>query len=171
MITIKNVFRATSFILIFAVAFLYPGYAQDSKDEGNQEKVSPAKERIDSKNFVFVAQSVTPLRRGTRQLTSNYEVIVSKDSVISDLPYFGRAYSAPINPSDAGLTFTSTEFEYSVKEMKKRGWNVNIKPKDQRDVRQLSFNIFDDGKAFLQVSSTYRDNISFNGYIRGRNEK
>ncbi|MEO5649352.1 MAG: DUF4251 domain-containing protein [Ginsengibacter sp.] len=116
---------------------------------------------IQAHEFKFVAESVTPLRGRMRHLTSLYDVMVKKDSLVSYLPYFGRAYQAPINSSEGGIQFTSTQFSYEVTNDKRNSWNVSIKPGTQRDVEQFLFTIFDNGTATLSVTSTYRDPISF----------
>ncbi len=95
-----------------------------------------------------------------------YDVTVSRDTLISHLPYFGRAYTAPLNPSESGLDFTSTNFSYTVTPHKKSGWDVVVKPKDNTSVQQFSFTIYTNGTASLNVISTSRDAISFNGYIQ-----
>src|SRR5687768_16558096 len=75
-----------------------------------QEK-DPAKVRamVESKNFVFKADYVNPQTGRSRNLTSEYDLTIKPGEVISYLPYFGRAYSAPIN-SEGGIKFTSTDF-------------------------------------------------------------
>ncbi|HYE53400.1 MAG TPA: DUF4251 domain-containing protein, partial [Chitinophagaceae bacterium] len=94
---------------------------------------------IEAKRYVFVAQSANPMGGRFRQLnTGEYDVRVSPDSVVSFLPFFGRAYSAPIDPSSSGIQFTSTNFEYRQTPRKKGGWNIVIEPKDAQDVRQLT---------------------------------
>ena len=132
--------------------------AQDSKETNIQNLV-------ETQQFVFKAETVSPLRGGTRHLTSDYELKVSKDSLIADLPYFGRAYSAPLDPSKGGIQFTSVNFQYKPEMRKKGGWNVSIKPKDASGVQQISFIISSNGSATLQVISANRDAISFDGHI------
>lgn len=129
------------------------------------KQATQMKEILDSKNFVFLAQSVTPSRGGFRQLTSRYELKVSGDSLICDLPYFGRAYTAPIDPSSGGFNFTSISYDYTITARKKKGWDVSIKPKDYRDVQQLFLNVFSNGTATLQVTSNSRQPILFNGVV------
>jgi len=124
-----------------------------------------AKSLVDSQQYVFHAQTVNPMSGRQRFLTTDYTVIVSKDTIMTDLPYFGRAYSAPINPSDGGIRFTSTSFDYKVTPRKKGGWDITIQPKDARDVQLLILSIFDNGRADLRVNSINRQPISFNGYI------
>src|SRR5436189_3589680 len=77
---------------------------------------------IETKNFIFKAESVTPQRGRMRQLAPEYDVVVRPDTIISFLPYYGRAYSAPINPSEGGIQFTSTNFDYVISQKKKSRW-------------------------------------------------
>ena len=127
------------------------------------------KKIVESRNFIFRAQRVSPHASISRDLTSSdYDVTIARDTVISYLPYFGRVYSAPINPGDGGIKFTSTKFDYKVSSNEKR-WTITIKPRDASDVQQLYMEVFDNGFATLQVISTNRQSISFNGYIEARN--
>jgi hypothetical protein len=162
---------------IFLVPFLaiitisQPSIAQKNNDDKNDAKKLAIKNMVDSQHFDFVAQTVTPLRGGFRNLTSAYDVSISKNKMVSYLPYFGRAYSAPIDPSKTGLDFTSVNFSYSVMPGKKNSWDVVIKPKDNTDVQQFLFTIYDNGSANLSVNSNSRDAISFSGYIQKEGKK
>ena len=164
------------FTALFITCFAALTFSQYSTAQTNAEDKSSAKKlafknMVDSQHFVFVAQSVTPLRGRFRNLTSEYDVRVSKDTLISYLPYFGRAYTAPLDPSETGLNFTSTNFSYSVAPGKKKSWTITIKPKDYRDVQQFLFTVYDNGSASLNVTSVSRDPISFLGYIEKEKTK
>lgn len=126
---------------------------------------------VDSQNYVFKAQTAMPLSGRVRNLTSDYDLKVTKGSVESYLPYFGQAYVAPIDPSKGGLEFTSKDFSYAVTPGKKEGWTVTIKPKDYKDVQQMILSISSAGYATLQVIPTNRQTISFNGVIVGPPKK
>jgi hypothetical protein len=139
--------------------------------QAQEKETASAQQLIESKNYVFKAESVNPPRGRFRQLTSEYDLIVSGDTVIAFLPYFGRAYSAPINPSEGGIKFTSSDFEYKVEKKKKRSWEVFIRPKDISDRQELYLTIFDNNRATLRVNSVNRESISFNGYISEGKEK
>jgi hypothetical protein len=83
---------------------------------------------------------------------------------------------APYNPTEGGIKFTTTKFTYNSKVGKKGGWTVIIKPTDKnisnwRDVQTMTLSISPDGYASLQVISTNRDPISFNGTIEKREIK
>jgi len=154
------------------IAFLLLGLAEHSKAqdvakaERNQEKTVTIQHMLQSKRFVFEARSVSPVGGPTRQLLSSYDLTVKGDSIISFLPYFGRAYVAPMTSADAGLRFTSTDFSYQATPRRKGGWHIKIKPDDVNNVQQLNLTVFESGQASLQVTSNNRQAISFMGEIR-----
>jgi Domain of unknown function (DUF4251) len=140
--------------------------AQDTRSARQDEKKIAIKNMIDSQHFVFFAQTVSPLRGGIRQLTSEYDVQIDKNSLVSYLPYFGTAYAPPTNPAESDLSFNTNQISYSVLPFKKHGWTITIKPKNNNGVLQYIFTIFDNGTANLNVTSISRDAISFSGYIQ-----
>ena len=156
-----------SFLIItcFLLIILSQSVVAQKNKKNDAQKIA-FKNMVDSQHFVFQAQTVTPLRGNFRNLTSLYDVRVTKDSLISYLPYFGQAYTAPIDQTKSSLDFTSASFSYSVSPHKKDGWNITIKPKDKSQIQQYIFTVFNNGKASLSIISTSKDQISFNGYIR-----
>jgi len=169
--TTKIIIKNLLFILVALTSVTNTANAQNSKEDKQTTKRIAAKNMIDSQNFIFVPRTVSPLRGGIRELTSYYDLEVSKDTIISYLPYFGRAYTAPLNPSEAGINFTSTNFDYKVIPGKKGSWNVSIKPKNDVNVQELLLRIFDNSSASLNVTSHNRDPISYQGYITERKQK
>ena len=141
-----------------------PLSAQDNKK-------ALTKDLIAAQEYVFKAQTALPMGGRTRQLTSEYDVKVAKDSVITYLPYFGRAYTAPLDPTQGGIQFTSKQFDYKVTPGKKGGWTILISPRDANDTRQLSLMISEDGYGTLNVTSNNRQPIMFNGYVTAREQR
>ncbi|MBC7828583.1 MAG: DUF4251 domain-containing protein [Chitinophagaceae bacterium] len=162
-------YKFTKIFLFFfsLLAFTNLTMAQDEKTDKSDKEAS-VKPMIDAQRYVFKAQSVHPSRGRVVQLTSEYDLSVSGDTVRSYLPYFGRAYSAPLDGRGGGIDFLSRDFEYNQKERKKGGWDISIKPRDINDVRELFLTVFDNGTASLRVSSSNREPISFNGYLVGK---
>jgi hypothetical protein len=152
-------------VAIIAFALFPVTVMAQSKKENKKAQI---KNIVEARNYVFKAQTALPSSGSTRQLTSDFDLRISKDTIISDLPYFGRAYTAPLNPSEGPLRFTSTDFQYSVSNRKKGGWDVVITPKDVQDPRQLTMSIFDNGSASVVVTSYNRQPISFNGYVTAK---
>lgn len=123
------------------------------------------KSLIDSKRFAFKVQTVLPTSGSIRQTNDEYDLRLYGDSLISYLPYFGRAYSAPMPGESGGFNFTSTQFEYSIKQKRKGGWEILLRPKDVRDVREYYLTVSEKGYASLRVTSVNRQPISYSGII------
>jgi hypothetical protein len=98
----KNI-QSLGCVLFFAFLIPLVLFSCSSSKKIVQLNADDVRNMVDSSQFVFVAERVTPLRGSTRYLTSRYDVIVKKDSLDCELPYFGRAYQAPIDPSKGGI--------------------------------------------------------------------
>jgi hypothetical protein len=150
-----------SFLILVTSLLLYSCSSSNKVAKLSSDEI---KNVIDSSQFIFIAERVNPLRGSTRYLTSRYEVIIKKDTIDCDLPYFGRAFQAPIDPSKGGIRFVSSDFSYSTNSKNEHEWQVILKPNDA-DEQQLLFDIFNNGTATLNVVNTHRDPISFYGHI------
>src|SRR5476651_414263 len=140
---------------------------------GAQTKGTKLAAMLDNRNYIFNANFVNPMRGGGRNLTSEYDVSVSKDTIVAYLPYFGQAYLANYGGTDNGIKFTWTHFGYKDTPGKKGNREILITPTDPKDknagdplgVQSLRLSISTDGYASLQVTNFNRDPISFNGTI------
>ena len=146
-------------------------------------KAAELKKLLDSKKFTFRAQYANPLGGGITSLNGqlisisptgtghiylnyDYDVKVRPDSVISVLPYFGRTFFAPsLNPTENGISFTSTKFDYEAKTGKKGNTIITITPEDANYNRKLILDVADNGVATLQMIITNRTAISYDGFI------
>lgn len=147
--------------------------AQSARSQRQAAKAADIKRIVENVSYVFKANFVNPQGGGGHMLTSDYDLAVSKDTLDVFLPYFGRAYVAPVDPTQGGIQFKTTRFDYKAKTNKKGGWDVVIRPKernsnDMRDVQTFRLSITSAGYASLHVTSTNRDPISFDGYIEER---
>lgn len=122
------------------------------------------KNLLSTKTFVFKAQSAWPLQGTVVQLNPGFDMKMLSDSINTYLPYFGRSYASSYN-GNGGINFTSTKFEYKLKEKSKGGWEIVIKPSDAKDINELIYSISSNGFATLQVTSNNRQAISFYGVI------
>ncbi|MEO6949547.1 MAG: DUF4251 domain-containing protein [Ginsengibacter sp.] len=158
----NKIIHSNLFVILLAFLFLI-GCSPAKKIAPLQQ--GDAFKLVDQHQFTFVADNVSPFRGRTRYLTSDYSITVNKDSLVSYLPFFGQATQAPMNPSETGIKFTSTDFSYKVVQTKNDRKEVTVVPNDRNDIQQLYFIIYDNGSATLHVTSTYRDPISFNGHL------
>ncbi|MGY3054983.1 hypothetical protein ACVWYG_003192 [Pedobacter sp. UYEF25] len=150
---------------------------------GQTDKAT-TKRIVEEKNYTFVANSANPLSTAdiakvlsnipgnlggsVINLTgSGYILSVSPDSLIAHLPYFGRAYQAPINPSEGGINFNSKKFSYVKSAGRKGSYNIKIDTQDGKgESYRLVLSISQNGYATLVANSTYRQAITFQGFLR-----
>ncbi|HEX4850328.1 MAG TPA: DUF4251 domain-containing protein [Puia sp.] len=156
-------------VFLFAIILDFQpsiSFAQSSdKQEKENAKIEALKKTVESKHYVFTANSATPQSGRTRQLTSTYDLKVMGDTLIADLPYYGRSYQASIGETDGGLNFSTTQFEYNIKDGSKGGWDISIAPKDNKYANTMMLSISNSGYATLQITSNIRQMISYRGTI------
>ena len=150
------------FIVLTVLALLSVSVDAQTRDQKKKEEV---RRLIESRNYVFSPQSVTPISGSTFQLTSEYFLKVNKDSLDSHLPYFGVAFNARFGSTDSPLTFSSTDFNYSIKESKKGGFEITIHINKPDDPDLILLSVSSGGYATLRVNSMNRQSISFYGEI------
>ena len=154
-------------ILIFSV-FTINAQEKKSKKEIKEEKKAQQKEEVksivESKTFVFKANNANPMRGRTVNLTSDYDVRITQDSIFSYLPFFGVAYSVNYGGTDSPMIFNNA-FETCDFETTKNGYLVKVSVKNESDRLEYSFHISVTGSTSLNVSSLNRQSISYNGNI------
>lgn len=148
------------FVTLLTLCFLVTGSIEAQQLDKNQ-----VHDLVQSKNFVFKAEYVLPMGAPSRFLTSDYDLKIHGDSLISYLPYFGRSYVAP-PPGEGGINFTSTDYEYKTKAKKKGRWEITLKPREADIKNDLILEIYENGTARLMISSSERQSISYTGYIK-----
>lgn len=138
--------------------------SQNSKKEKDAAKAAAVKKMVEAGSYLFEVQSALPSGGRNINLSPGYTLKVSGDTLISQLPYYGRAYSSA-GVSDGGYDFTSVDFEYEVTDRKKGGWNIDIKTKDQQENPKLVLTVFENGSASLTITTMSRQSISYSGYL------
>jgi hypothetical protein len=120
---------------------------------------------VENQLYQFLAKSVQPASGRSREITgATYFLKVTKQEISADLPYFGRAYSAPIG-SDGGIKFQSNDFTYQEDLNKKGAREVAIRINHSQVVTNLNLTIFEDGTADLRITPTNRRFISYRGSV------
>lgn len=166
----KHINKLTIFIaFLSSILLLSCGSSKTIAEKAKQAQ--ELNEQISNFDFKFLATYAYPTSYGSIYLSPYYDVTVSADTVSVYLPYYGRAYSAPMDPRDGGIKFESTDFEYEVEKGDKKGnWLVTILTKDTPKQMRLYFNLWDNGTGRLDVQDPSRQSISFQGTIEPRKE-
>jgi len=132
----------------------------------DKAKINKLTEKVEGRNYTFVARSAIPSGFKSINLDPSYTLRVTKDTIEAYLPYYGRAYTAPIDPTDGGIKFTSTKFDYSMNP-KNDIWEIKIDTKDTKGSVKLYLSIGQSGYTTVSVQDVNRQPISFYGVIDG----
>jgi len=147
------------------ILFLFAGLFMQTRAQDSAKH--QIKALMDGKHYVFEPTTTTSGKgRSIYVGTSSYFLEMAGDTLKVYLPYFGRAYSASMNPSDAGYDFTSTDFTYEVSEGKKNTSIVSIKTKDRSYNTDFELTVYDDGTAYLRANSSDKQSVSYNGGVK-----
>ncbi|ABQ07758.1 DUF4251 domain-containing protein [Flavobacterium johnsoniae] len=158
------------FILLVLSVFLnFSAFAQEKtkkelKAEREAQKQKEIEALIDSKNFVFEAQKLTP--QGGRLINLDYNMYFlnfNTEKTTADLPFFGRGYNVGYG-SDGGIKFEGIPENIKV-EKKKKNTTIKASVKGKDDVYDLMFTIFYNGGTSLSVNSNNRAPIFYDGEI------
>ena len=84
---------------------------------------------------------------------------------MSYLPYFGTAYDAPYGGGN-GLDFKEPIKEYKAEQVKKNKTRITIKTDHESDHLTYTLEVFDNGNVSLNVISSRRQSINFNGTLK-----
>lgn len=130
------------------------------------------RESLAQPSFRFEANYVYPVGFRPIYLSPRYDVEVSSDTLKVFLPYFGRAYRAPMDPREGGFNITSTNFTYRYGPGNRPGnWFAHISIEDLDRPVTLSFDIWENGSTNLIVHDFNRQTISFRGDTSSREKK
>lgn len=120
---------------------------------------------ITESRFVIQVDRVTPRRGMSHALSYGYSLVVKGDTIISHLPYFGQAYSLPFN-GGVGLNFEAKIDDMrAVRNNKKMLNRIEIATHNNEDAYLYIVEVFDNGKAHIEVRSRRRETITFSGYL------
>ena len=140
------------FMLLLALLVGIPTLsAQQSKKEKKEQKKEAVMKLIESENYKIDVNTAMPMRGRSIPLTSSYSLTIRNDSVISYLPYYGRAYSIPYGGGD-GLNFKAILKEYNVEMDKKGNAVIKFVARNPEDRYEFRAKVFPNGSASIDVN-------------------
>jgi len=153
----------TYFIL---VAILMQSCSSLQSTSDVEQKALRIRAKVEAFDFTFEALTAQSMLFNQVHLSPDYTFKVSKDTLNAYLPFYGRAYIAPLNSTEGGIQFISTDFERKLVLGKRKGnWKFTFKTLDTRNPITLYLEIWDNGSAHLIVNDPDRQSISFDGSI------
>lgn len=158
------------FMWILAVLVSLPmTLSAQSKKERKEQKKEAVKKIIVSENYKIDVNTAHPMRGRSIPLTSLYSLTIRNDSVISYLPYYGRAYSIPYGGGE-GLIFSAPLKEYTMEMDKKGKAVIHFTARSPEDKFDYSIQVYPNGSASINVNMQNRQSISFQGELDVKEE-
>ena len=161
--TILQIMNRKLVILAMTLVFSFQAYASAPDSDTSSVEQSVAEAISDTVYVVYVDRAY-PMGHGSLFLTDRYSLSVDKETAVSRLPYFGRAYSIPYGGGD-GLMFEGRIEDYAVKEGRKAEKEISFSVKTDEDKFEFHLTVFPNGSASVSVISTNRQPIGFNGTL------
>lgn len=154
-------------VLLLLLALL-PGMgtplsAQSRKKKKEQKKEAVVRS-IRSGHYKIDVQTALPMSGPSVPLSARFSLEIRNDSVFSDLPYFGRAYSIPYGGGD-GLQFSAPVQDYTVEIDKKGTAEIRFMVRNSEDQYEFSTKIYSNGSTSIQVNMQRRQSINFHGQL------
>ena len=120
-------------------------------------------------SFNFTPTYVNPQHGRPGSVTDvSFNVSCTPGKLNVYLPYFGEAYGGADILSGNPLSFTSSDFNYSIGQTKKGLKEIIITCTDNREVAEMRFTVYSNGTAYLDITMLHRSEISFTGNITGQ---
>lgn len=150
------------FFLLLVTVIGAPALSAQTKKEKKEMKQKAIKELVLSEKYKIDVDRAIPARGRSVSLTSPYSIEIRNDSVISHLPYYGRAYSIPYGGGE-GLNFKAPISDYKVEWDKKGTAKVRFTARSTEDRFSFNIDIFSNGSSSIFVNMQNRQSISFQG--------
>ncbi len=152
-------YKMLSVFLIFLI------FGQIHSQEETKKQISSIETLLNSKNFEFIANTAIPLSGPTRNLVgSNYSITFTPKMVVSNMPFYGNAYSGMALGRDKGMRFKGKPEDFNVVNTGK-GFEASASDKGENDSYFISISVGNSGFATLSISSNDRATISYQGEI------
>ena len=143
------------------VFMLIAGMALPAFPQNGKEREANVRKALDADRYTVDINYMIPAKGPGRPLTADYSIAVRNDSLLSYLPYAGRAYNIPYGGGKA-LHF-SAPIESCEKTEKKGETEITIRTRNEEDSYVYRLTVYKDGNASLHVQPTQRESISFSG--------
>ncbi|MDD6553320.1 MAG: DUF4251 domain-containing protein [Prevotellaceae bacterium] len=128
------------------------------------KRVENVKKMINDRHYCIDINEMQPMAGPSRHLDDGYSLEVHGDSIISYLPYFGRAYNVPYG-GGKGLNFTATIGHYTMTVPKDGEYLIKMNIDNGEDQLTYQLDIFTNGKSYVSVWAKEREPISFYGEL------
>lgn len=156
--------RKVLFLIMVAMVMVTSCGTSDGLTKAEREALitRQVQEGLDTRHYTIAVDWMRPLGLRPRHVTSNYELKVNGDEVDSYLPYIGEARHLPYGGGKA-LNFNGTIEHYSITYPTSNRSHIEFTVTNVEDSYLFRIDVFNNGKAYIDVIARERDAISFDG--------
>ncbi len=152
-------------ILCLMVAVLVGCATSEEKAARDAERAREVAAALADRHYTIGVTRMHPQRGRSVNVSYGYELKVKGDTLVSYLPYFGRAYSVPYG-GGKGLNFTSHIDGYRETRVKKGLTRVELVTTNDEDTYYYMIEVFDNGWASISVQMRQREHIRYDGEMK-----
>ncbi len=116
------------------------------------------------KRYTINMSMMYPQRGAAHNITSNWSLVVKRDTLVSYLPYVGVADYVPFG-GGKGMNFTAPISKYNSTTDTKGKTTVLMKVRNEEEQMEFHIEIQPEGQSFVDVIFRNRDHISYSGTL------
>ena len=154
----------TLLIVILSVLVLSGCASSEEKTAQMAEQAALVTRALNNREYKIAVDRMYPMRGSSRSVSFGYSVEVRNDSLISYLPYFGRAYNLPYG-GGKGLNFSAPIGNYQEYMMRNGRRHIEIGVTNEEDTYLYTIEVFDNGNSSVEVRARQRERISYSGNV------
>ena len=155
----------TPILLCTAILFCACSTTKSTPEEKAANKYEYAQKvmkAVDTHRFKIDISYMQPARGAAKQLDYGYNIRISGDTLYSNLPYYGRAFNIPYG-GGKGLVFDAPIGKTAIAHGRKGASRMEIRVSNEEDNYVYTLDVYENGKATLNVYSRERESITFSG--------
>lgn len=160
----KRLLRLFLTLLMILTACSIQKTNAQTKSENKQTIANAVQTALNQKAFTIHVEQMYPQSGRARTLSSYFSLEIRNDTVFSNLPYFGEAYSAVLG-SSKGLVFDATLSDLEITPEKKGKTKVRFTTRNEEDVYTYTITLWENGSANIYVQPMRRQSISYIGHL------
>jgi len=159
----KRVFYLS--VLISLVVISWSGCATSEEKAAQMAELSAnVTNALNNRDYKISIDRMYPMRGSSRHVSFGYSVEVKNDTLVSYLPYFGRAYNVPYG-GGKGLNFSAPIGSYQEFMIRNGLRRIEICVTNDEDTYLYTIEVFDNGSSSVDVRARQRERISYSGNV------
>ena len=150
------------FIAALSLILAFGASGQDKQPSKAEIKAMKVENSIRSGYYEIAVNQALPMNGKVWHLTPGYSIRISGDSSYVYLPYYGRAYSAPMT-GEGGIKLAALMSNYKVDYKKEKSYSISFTSKGIDDTYQFLITMWTNGNASINATCNKRQSINYNG--------